>query len=110
MSLILWITLYLFAYRARSHVFAVTPDGIQQLVATENATLMTDEVFEHPKLGRRSGTVLSPNSQCHGCRIDLDFDYADRGNRRRCVETPKHGPDPLYQLAWAEWLRNVVVT
>src|ERR1700686_1576776 len=52
--------------RARSDVGGVAPDGIEQMVATENAPRMAGEVVEQAELGGGGGNRIAAHGEGHG--------------------------------------------
>jgi hypothetical protein len=95
--------------RTRRHVSGVAPDGVEQVVAAEDASLVAREVIEQAKFGGRGRDQAAAHHERHGRGID--FNVADfHGTRRqRPLEAAQHGLDAGNQFARAERLGDVVV-
>src|SRR5579863_8234838 len=59
--------------RAGRDVGRVAPDGVEKVVAAENASFMSGEVVEETKFRRGGGDRAAANGESHGRGIDLDI-------------------------------------
>ena len=95
--------------RARSDVGSVAPDGIEKMIAGENASQMACEIIEQTEFRGRGGDGLSANRENHCGGIDSDVSNFERTGRKRALEAAQHGFDTGDEFARAERLRDVVV-
>ena len=68
--------------RARGDEAGVAPDGVEEVVAAEDAAGMAGEVVEQTELGGGGGDELAVDAQLHGAGVDLDLLELDE--RRAC--------------------------
>ena len=94
---------------AWGHKAGIAPDGIEQVIAAEDAAWMPGKVIQQSKFGRGGGGELSPHLQLHGAGIDDHFLEADDGGRRRPFKTAQHSLDPGDQFPGGEGFGDVVV-
>ena len=73
--------------RARGHVGGIAPDGIEQVIAAENASLMAGKVIEQAKLRGRGGNQLPANREGHGRGIDFDLADFHRAGRQAAAQS-----------------------
>ena len=87
----------------------IAPDGVEQVVAAEDAAGMAREVVEQAKLGGGGGGQLAADLQLHGAGVDDDLFKADDGGRGGPLEAAQNGLDAGHQLAGGKGLGDVVV-
>ena len=95
--------------RARGDVRGITPDGIEKMVAAEDASFMASEIIEQAELGSSCGHHGTANSEGHGGRINLDFSNRHRAGWQGALEAAEDGFDPGHELSRTERLGDVVV-
>ena len=67
---------------ARRDEAGVAPDGVEEVVAAEDAAGMTGEIVEQAELGGGGGDEFAVDAKLHGAGVDLDvFEPDERGER-----------------------------
>src|SRR5271165_3617736 len=83
-------------------VVGVAPNRIQQLIACEDASGMTREIFQQAELCRRGLSELATDRQRHAATVDLQIARLHDGGRQRTLEATQHGAHTRHHLARAE--------
>src|SRR5579872_3159249 len=88
-----------------------SPDGLDQLVAREDAAFVARQQPQHVEFARLEAHVPAADSHFALLRIDLDFaDSAARCRfRRRCARASRYGADARDKFARGERLDDVIV-
>lgn len=94
---------------SRGHVGGIAPDGIEKVIAAEDAALVTGEIIEQAELGSGGRDHTATNGKRHGGGIDLDVTDFHRARRERALEAAQHSLNPGDKLARAERLGDVIV-
>src|SRR5271169_5715870 len=94
---------------AGSDVGGIAPDGVEQMIAAENASLVAREIIEQAEFGGGRGNQVSAYGEGHGRRIDFDIADFHRAGRQGTLEAPQHSLDARDEFPRAEGLGDVVV-
>lgn len=95
--------------RARCNVGGVTPHGIEQVVAAEDASFVTGEIVEQAEFGGGGRDSGAANGESHRRRIDFDVANFHRTGWQRSLEAAENGFHAGDEFAWAEGLCDIVV-
>lgn len=87
----------------------VAPDGIEQMVAAEDAAGMAGEIVEQAELSGSGGSDLSPNLELHRAGVDDDVIKSNDRGAGWPLEAAQYSLDAGEQLACGEWFGDVVV-
>src|SRR5260370_6016533 len=96
-------------HRARRDVRRIAPDGVEQLVASKNASGVPHEVVEQSEFSGRGRHLFPANRQGHCARINMDFVNLGWERWQRPLKTSQYRFDASHQFAPAETLGDVVV-
>lgn len=110
------IVFYLFAQsahedinRPRSNEGAFFPHGIEQVIAGEDASAMTGEVFEKAELADRGWNGLALDPDGHGGGINFQVSDFDKLTVRCFLLRAENVSHACDQFPRAEWLGDVAV-
>jgi len=76
--------------RTGRYVGSVTPDGIEELVAGEDAAEVTGEVVEQTELGGGRRDQFAAHGQGHGGRVDFNLAHAHGSRGQRPLKAAQH--------------------
>ena len=87
----------------------VAPDGVEEMIAAEDAAGMAGQVVEEAEFCGRGRGEIAADAELHGAGIDLDVFKGNGGGSGGALEAAEDGLDPGQQLAGREGLGDVVV-
>src|SRR5580658_9443548 len=88
----------------------ITPDGVEEVIAAEDAAGMAGEVVEEAEFSGGGSGESAAHAELHGAGVDLDVFKGDGRRRGGALEAAEDGLDAGEQLAGRERFGDVVVS
>src|SRR5580700_2196522 len=99
----------MYVYRARGHEASIAPNRIENLIAAEDAPLVSHEIFDQANLSSGCIHLFPPHRQDKALGVDFDLSRCNPGCSLRGVRTADYGVDPRHEFTRAHWLDHKIV-